>query len=89
MITLEYFAQAKLAAGCDREEFEPTTIKGLDQLIESSCSKHGEGLSSVLLSDGRLASWILVSVNGVATTDRNHVLNDGDVVRLISPISGG
>ncbi|MEM7315391.1 MAG: MoaD/ThiS family protein [Planctomycetota bacterium] len=89
MITLEYFAQAKLAAGCEREEFEPTTITGLDQLIENSCSKHGAELSSVLLNEGRLAPWILVSVNGVATTDRNHALNDGDVVRLVSPMSGG
>ena len=89
MITLEYFAQAKLAAGCDREEFEATAITGLDQLIEKSCAKHGDQLSSVLLNDGQLARWILVSVNGVATTDRNHALNDGDVVRLVSPISGG
>lgn len=89
MITLEYFAQAKMAAGCEREEFDSAQVDRLDSLIEQTCARHGDSLSTILLHEGMLAPWILVAINGVASTDRATTLEDGDVVRLVSPISGG
>jgi MoaD family protein len=89
LITLEYFAQARQAAGCDHDQFDMETSLTLQELIQRSCERHGEGLSEILLDQQKLAAWILVSINGTAATNHEQILHDGDVIRLLSPISGG
>ena len=90
MITLEYFAQAKITAGCDSESFDTSQVgASLEKLVALSCERHGEAMQSLLMSEGKIAPWLLVAVNG-ETIDVDKVeLNDGDLVRLLSPISGG
>ena len=89
MITLEYFAQAKQAAGRDCETFETTDADSIEAIIQLACDRHGEALRNVLQHDGRLAPWLLVSINGTAVQAASTTITDGDVVRLLSPISGG
>lgn len=90
MIKLEYFAQAKQAAGCESDEFDSDSAQTLEQLISKSCERH-DRLGDVLLRDGELAPWIIVSINGNASSSEaaSVPVADGDTVRLISPISGG
>ena len=53
----------------------------------------GGRAGKVLLSEGNLVKGndtvALVVINGVHTTDKDTVLNDGDVVKLMAVIGGG
>ena len=90
MITLEYFAQARLAAGCERETFDYSEInESLQTLVTMSCDRHGDALRELLLTEQGLAPWLVIAVNGQTIPVDQVRLREGDVVRLISPISGG
>ena len=87
-IQVHYFAQAAESLGTTKESYD---VDSIESLFKEIATRHGDNAKTVICTaNGEPASWILLDLNGTlihqgtATT-----LNDGDIVRLISPISGG
>ena len=90
-VTLEYAAQFKVATGTPSEcvTFEgPCTVA---ECIREVAQRHGNPLRDLLLkSDGSIHPSTLAFVGNrqIRWSDPPQ-LRDGDVVTLLSPISGG
>jgi len=77
-VTVRYFAAAKAATGVAeevREAEEGTTVGAL--------------LDAWGAEPGRVFARCSFIVNGVATTQRDRVLADGDLVDVLPPFAGG
>ena len=90
-VTVEYTAQVKRAAGVAVESVtlaEPCTVQ---ELVANVAKMHGEGLARLLFaSDGVLHPSILLFVGDRQVRwDMAVELQEGDVVTILSPISGG
>jgi molybdopterin converting factor small subunit len=72
------FAQAREAAGTARDEIDGAT---LGDVIAAASSRYGQAFEAVL---GTCGVWL----NG-APADPATVVNDGDEVAVIPPVSGG
>ena len=90
-VTVEYAAQVKKAAGTGSDVFDVDPTSTLQEVVARAVDKHGEALRSVLFAADRdLQRSILVFVSDQqARWDDTLVLKEGDVVTLLSPISGG
>jgi MoaD family protein len=94
IVSVEYFAQAREAAGRSREMVElpqPCTVQAL---IDRLARERGERLASLLLGpDGRLAVGVLLAVRGRQVArpgdERPVDLRDGDEVLVMPAVSGG
>ena len=81
MVTLRFFAAARSAAGTDQVTIaatEPLSIAGALQRSRSDSPDY----------DVTMARCSFL-VNGVATTDRAHLLAGDDVVDVLPPFAGG
>jgi molybdopterin synthase sulfur carrier subunit len=89
-IQIEYFAQARDAAGCASETVElgdGATLLGMVKLV---ASKHGPRLARLLLDHDELAKQTIFTVGDHhVLAARDAALSDGDRVTIIPPISGG
>jgi molybdopterin converting factor small subunit len=91
MLTIEYTAQLRRAAGVASETRDTGGDCTLEDLVHWMVQRHGEELRQVLLDgEGRLQRSILVFVDeeqvaGAAET----ILRDGQTVTFAAPISGG
>ena len=65
--------------------------QNLHDLVLYLAEKHGQLFKDLILDmEGNLSRMILASVNGVQVQGRTSAdLKDGDLVNLMSPISGG
>lgn len=90
-VIVEYTAQARRAAGTNREEIELPQSATLRDLISAVSARHGEPLEKILLdATGELHPSILLFVRDEqARWDSNRLLDERDVVTILSPISGG
>lgn len=90
-IQVEYAAQIKRAAGLSAETFEwesPCTVQDvLNRVVE----KHGEPMQQLLFDANRqLHPSILLFIGDTQVrSDQHRQLRDGDVLTILSPISGG
>lgn len=92
-ITIQYEAQLRQAAGTAAQQLqlpvECTLQQGIRQAVRDGPAALQERL---LTSDNALQSSVLVFVNDIpvsSTAAATHVLQDGDQVLLLPPISGG
>ena len=90
-ITVEYAAQIKRAAGRASEALdlgEPSTVQ---DAVRQVSERHGEAMDSLLFAGaGRLHPSILLFVGDAQVRwDQPRELRDGDVLTILSPISGG
>lgn len=90
-IRIEYFAQARDAAGISYETIEidgPTTAT---DLVSRIASQRGGRLASLLLGpDGQLAPSVMLAVGDRQSgRDDRSLLRDGDEIVVLPPISGG
>ncbi len=90
-ITVEYWGQLKLAASVRSENVEVEETSSLRDLIELLASRHGEPLRGLLLDgDGKPRVTNVVSIGErMVQWNAPPRLKDGDVVAILSPISGG
>jgi len=91
-VTIEYFAQARAAAGGQgRETLSVTAATPICEVIRRVADKHGPRLSSLLLNpDGTLSHSTVVAVDGVQVSPgQDLTLHGGETVTIIPPISGG
>lgn len=89
-IDVEYSSQIRSALGTQSEQIELDDNGTLALLIQTIVSIHGESAHQVLCDEnGSLNKWILADRSGKLLRDPTTPLADGDLVRLMSPISGG
>ena len=87
-ITVAFTTQLKAALGkAEQSVSMPDGATVLDA-IKLLCSEHPDAFSSLVMANGELLPSVLLSLND-QQVDADHTLNDGDVVTLLSAISGG
>ncbi|MBL6705733.1 MAG: MoaD/ThiS family protein [Planctomycetaceae bacterium] len=91
VVTVEYTAQLKRAAGKAREDFELDDSDTLVDLVNVITDRHGDELSRLLkTADGNPQSTVIPFVgDDQVRWDAADILRDGVTVTLLSPISGG
>lgn len=91
VVTVEYTAQLKRAAGKAREDFELDDSDTLVDLVNVIANRHGDELSRLLkTADGNPQSTVIPFVgDDQVRWDAADILRDGVTVTLLSPISGG
>lgn len=88
-IRVEYMSQLRLRAGCREETFDVPAGADLDALLQAIAERHGEAVQGLLFDEtGEPAPTVLYFVAS-EQADRGRLLSDGDVVTLVTPISGG
>ena len=90
-LTIEYWNQARSAAGCDGESLDIAAGATPVELVRQIAERHGGRLRSLLLGgDNQPRPSTMVSINGELAPCRVvRPLQDGDVVALLLPIAGG
>ncbi|NQV23610.1 MAG: MoaD/ThiS family protein [Rhodopirellula sp.] len=91
VVTVEYTAQLKRAAGKPREDFELGESATLIELVNAIADRHGAELTRMLkTADGTPQSTVIPFVgDDQVRWDASDALRDGITVTLLSPISGG
>lgn len=91
IVTVEYTAQLKRAAGKAREDFELDDSGTLIDLVNAIADRHGDELARMLkTADGIPQTTIIPFVSDDQVRwDAADALRDGVAVTLLSPISGG
>ena len=88
-VSVEYTAQIKRAAGRSSDSVDLDDGATVQTLIESLATSADDAFKrSLVTSDGRVQPTLLVFVRDVQVR-ANDALQDGDVITLLSPISGG
>ena len=90
-LTIEYWNQARSAAGCDGESLDIAAGATPMELVRQIAERHGGRLRSLLLGGDDLPRpSTMLSINGELAPCRVvRPLQDGDVVALLLPIAGG
>jgi molybdopterin converting factor small subunit len=89
-IKVEYTAQLRDAAMVAEEHYELSPESCFGQLMVAVGQRHGEPLCSMLMDRKQeMHRWILADRSGKLIRDSQSRLEDGDAIRLMSPISGG
>ncbi|MFT4554912.1 MAG: MoaD/ThiS family protein [Planctomycetales bacterium] len=91
VVTVEYTAQIKRAAGKAREDFELDDSGTLIDLVNAIADRHGDELARMLRTvDGTPQTTVIPFVgDNQVRWDAADALSNGVTVTLLSPISGG
>lgn len=90
-ITIQYETLLKRAAGTASDIVEVDGTCDVREVVHQIAHRRGDPLESLLLdASGKVRSSVLIFLGDrqVSASD-SHVIRDGDVVTLMSPISGG
>lgn len=90
-VTIRYETLLKRAAGTSSEAIELPASQNVHQVVRSVAARHGEPLCSMVIdAEGNVRPTVLVFVGDTQiTSNDSHAVCDGDVITLMSPISGG
>lgn len=90
-ITLQYATQVKRAAGVGSETLDVPSPCGITDVIRLAAERRGEALRKLMLDEqGRVQPSLLVFVHDRQLgRDEVIALQEGDVVTIMAPISGG
>jgi molybdopterin converting factor small subunit len=90
-ITVQYSAQARVAAGRSSETVELPDSETIRDLVVRLGRQHGEAMRRLLLkADGSPHPSLLVFVaDEQVRPDEQRALRSGEVVSIMTPISGG
>lgn len=91
VVTVEYTAQLKRAAGKASEDFELDDSGTLIDLVNAIADRHGDELARMLkTADGTPQTTVIPFVgDDQVRWDAADALSSGVTVTLLSPISGG
>lgn len=88
-LTIQFEAQLRQLAGTPDRQIEVADGCTLQDAIQLSVGDTPELASAVLDSDRSVSRSVLAFVNDAPVTDFGAPVNEGDVVLLLPPISGG
>lgn len=89
-VTVEYFGPAREAAGVSRAPADCDAPNTAVELIVRLATARGGRLARLLLRDGKLSPAIMLAVNDEQiSASEPSLLQDGDVISVIPPVSGG
>jgi molybdopterin converting factor small subunit len=90
-ITVQYATQVKRAAGVGSETLDVPSSCGIADVVRLVAERRGEALRKLLLDDAGQVQPSLLIFAGDRQIGRSEsvALRDGDVVTIMSPISGG
>jgi len=90
-IKLRFTAQIKDAAGVGIDILELPKNENLQSILKRLTERYGENFRRILYDDkGIYNNSNLIVVNQVQVYyNENDILNDGDELTLLSPVSGG
>lgn len=89
-IHIEYASQLRVAVESEAETIECDAGESVNRVLDRLASIHGEQLKALLFdAEGNKQPWVWVEYGGELLQDLTHPLQDGDTLRLMSPISGG
>lgn len=88
-VTIQFEAQLRHLAGSPDRQIVVDDGTSVQDVVRESVSDTPALAEAVLDAEGRPARSVLVFVNDVPVADFAAVLNQGDVVLLLPPISGG
>ena len=92
-ITFQFEAQLRQIAGTGERQVEVPDGSSLLEALKLLVEQDGGALQErILRADGAVQNSLLLFVNDVPVAPdsaANHVLNNGDQVLLLPPISGG
>ncbi|MBT3293984.1 MAG: MoaD/ThiS family protein [Verrucomicrobia bacterium] len=88
-IRVEYMSQLRVRTDCHEEAFAVAPGTDLAGLLRAIAEKHGDTVRELLLDEAGEPTATVLCFVASEQVDRNHILNEGDVVTLMTPISGG
>lgn len=90
-VTVQYETLLKRAAGTASDEIDVDGACDVRAAIQAVADRRRETLASLLLAeDGDVRSSVLIFVGDrQISPGESHQLQDGDIVTLMTPISGG
>jgi molybdopterin converting factor small subunit len=88
-IRVEYMSQLRTRTGCSEETFALEPGSDLAALLRAIAEHHDESVRDLLFDDGGTPSPTVLGFVRSEQAPWEHVLCDGDVVTLMTPISGG
>jgi molybdopterin converting factor small subunit len=90
-ITIMLNAQMKRAAGVDTLDIELDENARFNDLIEHIKSLSVKKLNDFMFNNQQLVRYLLfvLNLNKQIRAEENIILKDGDIISIISPISGG
>ena len=90
-ITVQYTAQAKEAAGTATEQLDLADGKTVADLLAWLAQQHGDRLRALLMGgEGKPHGSVLLVVGDEQVRPNDpRGLKDGDIVSILTPISGG
>lgn len=91
IVRVEYTAQLKAALGVGEESVEVNDRCSPAQLFGQLAERHGERFRAMVMDEnGKKLPWIMLAVGGEAVGfDSPRKLRDGDLVSIMTPMSGG
>ena len=90
LVTVEYFAQAREAAGTSREMLTLPEGCTLEALLRDLASTKPKLARFLLTEGGAISSSLAVAVNDrQVRVHENSVLREGDGVLIVPAVSGG
>lgn len=87
-VTVNFTTQLKAAIGTAEQDITLNEGSTVGDAIKSLAEQHAEPFSRFVLSDGQLMPSIMLSLND-RQVDQQAILSHGDVLTLLSAISGG
>ncbi len=88
-IRVEYMSQLRTRTGCSEEAFVLEAGSDLAALLSAIAERHDEAVRGLLFDDDGAPSATVLGFVRSEQAPWGQVLRDGDVVTLMTPISGG
>jgi len=90
-ITVKYKSQVKKETGIASETLDIAENNALQGVLSSLADKYGNNFRKLLFDDnGNFKNAILLAVNNMQVHySENQLLNQNDILTIMSPIAGG
>jgi molybdopterin converting factor small subunit len=89
-VGVHYMTQMKRSAGCSTEVVEtPDAPLPLREFLRMLADRHGPAFRTLLIDDAAEPRPSLLFFVGQEHAELSRLLNDGEVVTILAPMSGG
>ena len=88
-IRVEYMSQLRARTGCSEEAFDVAAGTGLEGCLRAIAARHGEAVRGLLFDETDAVAATVLCFVAAQQADKGQRLREGDVVTLMTPISGG